>query len=491
MLPIVRLSIQASLFIALIACGDSSDDHRPAPEPDPLVPAATVTGPITNGSRGFAATPAVVDLAAAGYVEEEFFLEGIARSYAQDGDWTADGIWTTTEAASDEYKTRILVRRPGNPEQFSGVVVVEWFNVTSEIDLDVDFGFLSEEILRSGHAWVGVTAQAISIESNGTGPLGPGALGLMAWDSARYESLLHPGDAYSYDIFSQVGATLRSPDSTDPLGGLRPDILLANGESQSAFYMLTYVNAIHPGALVYDGFLIHSRSGTGASIDGSSIIETSVPAPALVRTDLEAPVFQIITETDLFELVGGDPDFVFPGSRQPNSNSVHTWEVAGTAHADAHSLAVLNKQGNFQFDSFFDLSSILAIVNSAPQHLAMNAALNALVAWVEDGVQPASAPPIETSDDAIIRDTKGNALGGVRLPHIEVPVAVLTGEGPIQTSGQTIPFDAATLEALYPSSADYIEAVEASALEAVDAGFLLPIDAETIIAEAKANPPVE
>jgi hypothetical protein len=255
--------------------------------------------------------------------------------------------------------------------------------------------------------------------------------------------------------------------------------------------MLTYFNAIHSGALVYDGFLIHSRSGTGAPVDGSSIFERSAPAPALVRTDLEAPVFQFITETDLFELVGGDPDFAFPGSRQPNSNSVHTWEVAGTAHADAQSLAVLNNQGNLQFDSFFDLSSIFAIVNSAPQHFAMNAALNALVSWVEDGVQPASAPPIETSDDAIIRDTNGNALGGVRLPHIEVPVAVLTGEGPIQTSGQTIPFDAATLEALYPSSADYIEAVEASALVAVDEGFLLPIDAEIIIAEARENPPVE
>ena len=52
----------------------------------------------------------------------------------------------------------------------------------------------------------------------------------------------------------------------DPLGGLQLERLIAAGESQSAFRLVTYVNAIHPLADVYDGFLIHSRGGGGAPL---------------------------------------------------------------------------------------------------------------------------------------------------------------------------------------------------------------------------------
>lgn len=476
------LSVATLLCVLLPACSDGSDGQAVEP---PRVPVAQVTGPITNGSRGFPATPATVDLAAAGYIEEEFFLEGTARSYDPEGEWGEDGIWPVVVADSADYKTRILVRRPRDAAQYSGVVVVEWFNVSSAVDLDVDWNFLSEEILRSGHAWVGVTAQAISVESNGTGPLGPDVLGLMAWDSARYQSLMHPGDAYSYDIFSQVGATLKLAGEVDPLAGLPVDILLGDGESQSAFRMLTYVNAIHPEAGVYDGFLIHSRNGSGAPLNETVI----VPAPARVRTDLSAPVFQFVTETDLFGL--GDGGYTFPPARQPDSESVHTWEVAGTAHSDAYSLAALNAQGQKQFDSFRDLSPALRIVNSAPQYMAMHAALSALVSWVRDGTTPASANPIETANGKIVRDRFGNALGGVRLPHSDVPVAALSGDGPVPLAGQTIPFDQATLDSLYPSAQDYIMAVEVSVNTAVEKGFLLRADGDSLVAQARENPPVD
>ena len=475
----IRLSALIITAVALLGCsGDNGDTSNP------LVPKANITGPTTTGTRGFAATPSVVDLKAVGYVEEEFFIEGTARAFKPDGVWGIDGKWPVLEASSADYKTRILVRRPIDPRKFSGVVVVEWFNVTSNIDIDVDYHFLHEELLRSGHAWVGVTAQAISISSNGNGSLGKDALGLKSWDPVRYGSLQHPGDAYSYDIFSQVGAMLKNPGSKDALGGLTPKVLLADGESQSAYRLLTYVNAIHKGAMVYDGFLIHSRNGTGSPI----ATDLPVPAPAQVRTDLNAPVFQFTTESDLFQLGKGNNSF--PSARQPNSKSVHTWEVAGTSHSDTYSVMQLAKQGNMQFDSFIDLSRALSIINSAPQHLVMNAALRALVNWVEKGVQPGIAPPINTLGDSVVRDARGNALGGVRLPFSDVPVAVLSGEGPIGFSGRTIPFDKATLEALYPSAGEYIRAVTVAAQAAVDGGFLLPEDAKTIVETATKNPPV-
>jgi hypothetical protein len=474
------LSLLGITFL-IVACSDNN--NTTAGSSVSTKPPALISGPVTGGSNGFPATPAVVDLDAAGYTEEEFFIEGTARAFEQVGEWSIDGVWPVSETTMADYKTRILVRRPIDPNDFSGVVVVEWFNVTSAVDVDVDFGFLNKEIIRQGHAWVGVTAQAIAIESIGTGPFGPSAVGLVAWDPTRYGSLQHPGDAYSYDIFSQVGTILRNPADIDPLGGLQPEVILANGQSQSAYRLLTYVNAIHPEANVYDGFLIHARAGSGASI-GEGYANTL----AKVRTDLDTPVFQVITETELFELAG--VELSFTKVRQPDSATVHTWELAGTAHADANFLTALNTQGNLQFDAFLDLSVVIPLINSGPQDLAMNAALNALVNWVSTGESPATASPIETTDNEIIRDIYGNALGGLRLPFMEVPTALNSGEGTIQWSGKTVPFDAATLAMLYPNKATYIDAVKAASDTAVDKGYLLSTDAAAIIAEAEANPPV-
>lgn len=110
-------------------------------------------------------------------------------------------------------------------------MIVEWFNVSSGVDIDVDFGFAGEELLRGGYAWVGVSAQAAGITSTGGGGLnlGPGAVGLRNWDAERYAALEHPGDAYSYDIFSQVGRALRRPARVNPLRGLHVEQVLADG----------------------------------------------------------------------------------------------------------------------------------------------------------------------------------------------------------------------------------------------------------------------
>ncbi len=151
----------------------------------------------------------------------------------------------------------------------------------------------------------------------------------------------------------------------------------------------------------------------------------------------------------------------------------------------------LAKQGNLQFDSFIDLSRALAIINSAPQHLVMNAALRSLVRWVEQGARPTSAPPISTQGGTVVRDARGNALGGVRLPFSDVPVAVLSGEGPIGFSGLTVPFDQATLKALYPTADVYVQAVTTAAQAAVAKGFLLAADAQTLVEAARKNPPVQ
>ena len=65
---------------------------------------------------------------------------------------TADA---TVVSTGNPYKTRMLVRRPANPQNFNGVVLVEWVNVTSGYNLDANWEFLRDYLTRAGYAWVG------------------------------------------------------------------------------------------------------------------------------------------------------------------------------------------------------------------------------------------------------------------------------------------------------------------------------------------------
>ena len=68
-----------------------------------------------------------------------------------------------------------------------------------------------------------------------------------------------------------------------------------------------------------------------------------------------------------------------------------------------------------------------------------------------------------------------------------MPIAVLSGEG-AGIIGKTVPFDAATLRALYPTHDDYVRAFERATDRAVRARHVLAVDAATMNAEAARQP---
>ena len=146
------------------------------------------------GGNGIALTSARPgpDLAALGWTEVEYAANGTARALDP----------THGEAA---FTTRVVVRRPPS-EAASGTVVAEWLNVSSGADAAPDWTYLAEELVRRGHAWVGISAQFNGIESGSATVAVEGAMlqGLKAVDPTRYDSLRHPGDAYAYGIFAEV-----------------------------------------------------------------------------------------------------------------------------------------------------------------------------------------------------------------------------------------------------------------------------------------------
>jgi len=479
------------LLVALAgaACSDSGSEPESATTSSTVAaPAADVevTGPVGGGRRGVPYNPMPEGLAEEyGYTEEEFFVAGTATSYAASGSLGGDGRWDLEPAGEADYHTRILVRRPVNRDDFSGNILVEWLNVSAGRDSDPDFGFLHRYLLAEGWAYVGVSAQSVGVEGGGALVQVPGVApeavaALKDWDPERYGGLAHPGDDYSYDIFSDAGRLLRAPGDVDPLDGMRPQHLIAAGESQSGGYLAGYVNGVHPVASVYDGFLIHSRVGGGTPFAGGT------PAsPLTIRTDLDEPVLQFVTETDL-TLLG------HLAARQDDSETVMTWEVAGTAHADQTTLDYgLASGARWSSPGAFDPNATCGPVNRGPQAPVLRAALHALAAWVADGRRPPEAPLLEVADGEIVRAEHGNALGGIRTPSVDVPVATLTGAGnPVSIFcaifGRTTPLPDDVLRSLYPTRDAYVAAVRAAAERAADQGFLLDADVAVIIDEARA-----
>ena len=237
------------------------------------VPKAEVEGPVTGGKYGipYLAMPEGWEQDY-GYTEEEYFVSGDASSYAVDGTLTTDGRWNVT--AADEtapYTTRVVVRRPADPDDFNGTLVVEGLNVSAGRDSDPDFGFLADVLLEDGYAYASVSAQKMGVEPGGLGieipNVPPEALApLKTWDPERYADLSHPGDDFSYDIFSQAARTVAETGDGTPLGDLEVERVIAVGESQSAFRLTSYVDAVQPTNDLFDGFLIHSRGVAAADV---------------------------------------------------------------------------------------------------------------------------------------------------------------------------------------------------------------------------------
>jgi hypothetical protein len=471
-------------LVASVPSGDTVRADAPvATPPDGRV--GTISGPLTAGGG--------INLAAArspelnGWIRDEYTIEGDAARYTADGPLAADGAWTLNEGDAAPYRTRIVVVRPEDPVQFNGTVVLEWLNVTSGFDSPADFAYLGDELIRSGTVWVGVSAQRIGIEGGAVAVSTPlseaigAGRGIKAIDPERYGHLSHPGDAFAYDIFTQVGRTLRSAGAVDPLDGLTVERIIAAGESQSAFALTTYVNGIQPLTNQFDGFLIHSRGGGAAPLGepGAGIdIAAAVTGPAtMIRTDLDVPVLVLQTETDVLGILN-----YFP-ARQPDTDLLRVWEIAGTAHADAYLVGPVS-----------EALGCAEPVNAGGMHLVAKAAIRHVDAWVRDGTPPPTAPALDTtsaSPPAFVLDANGNVAGGVRTPHVDTPVDVLSGlpaEGASVVCllfGTTTPLPAERLAELYESREDYVAQFTAATDAAIDAGFILPDDRDAALAAAQ------
>ncbi|GGF59006.1 alpha/beta hydrolase domain-containing protein [Alteromonas lipolytica] len=433
-----------------------------------------VSGPITGGRHGYPFCSYAGDLSHFGYVEEEYFIEGTATRYQANGELGFDGKWSVEPMGTYPFKTRLLVRRPQDHSRFNGTVVTEWLNTTAGHDT-CTIGMVTNGLYQNGFVYVGVSCQEVGITGVTDKPQG-----LHAWDPQRYGSLSIPGDSISYDIFSQAGKAVgpnRSRQGVDPLAGLKVKQVIATGASQSGGRLRTYINAIHLRDKVFDGFLPTIQFGAGYAFSDITVDKkTGAPAKnrelyaSLIRDDLKTPVFMVNSETEVL---------VNSRARQPDSDYLRFWEVAGASHVPAGWDRIINKIR--ERDGLYD-SGPAELGSEVLWQDAADAALMHLISWIDAGKLPPVAEPIKLSTaegkPVVMRDEFGNAKGGLRLPELEAPIA--TYDSALQAlnaanglRGTTTPLTAGTLKALYPTHQDYVDKVTAAAKECKSSGYIL------------------
>ena len=420
------------------------------------------------------------DLAEIGYKKHEYFISGVASAYRNLSELGSDGFWEVEPGESADYKTRIVVLRPIDSTQFSGTVLIEWLNVTGGFDRAPGWIAGHTGILREGHVWVGVSAQYAGVEGADESP---SPLSLKHVNPDRYGSLVHPGDSFSYDMFSQAGQAIRNPGAIDVLEGLIAQQMLVTGNARSGRRLVTYINAIHPLYNPYDGYLVTRRPGGAKPLAEPPQEPIEVPEVVTIRTDLNVPVMTVQSETVL--LTFGS---VF--ARQEDSELFRLWEVAGTSHTDYYTLLNgLQDRGNdpvFAMVTEPELGCDQAI-NSGIYVWVLNSAISALTDWALNDILPPRAERLEVTTEMsdFLYDELGIVRGGVRTPYVDAPAAILSGEG--QTGpggcyfyGITDLYDADLMASLYVDEVGYVQSVSDAADSAATEGFLHPSDAERI-----------
>jgi hypothetical protein len=251
------------------------------------------------------------------------------------------------------------------------------------------------------------------------------------------------------------------------LGDLRVKNIVAAGHSVSAVRLRYYYQHLQPMAGVIDGFVLH---GIGAGI---------IP----IRTDVRTPVLKLLSE---FEGLGQR------ARHQGDHPLLRTWQVAGAAHAGRDLIEPLTALFARDFPERVVVDSCQRPpLSDVPIHYVLAAAFDGMKRWIERGTPPPTAPLVTLVPPAappeslhIARDAYGNALGGIRLPHVAVPIATNTGENGgsryCRIYGSHEPFADSTLARLYPTRARYTAAVARVADENLRAGFITKDGADAI-----------
>jgi hypothetical protein len=419
------------------------------------------------------------------YTQTEYFLAGTADAYELGSDGVGQGGRYRRVPASSCTALPTPPLQRHRPRQ--------WLNVSGGVDSSPDWTFLHREMMRSGYAWWAsrrsrsectVVRQSWRLPADGTHRGRPRALRLLS----------HPGDTFSFDIYAQAGAVrAASKERCSPSSRWKRVVRSVNRNRRSGspptstpsipLHRCTTASSCTRGSV---GLAPRRERAHG---------DPSAP-PEPFRDDLRVPVLCFEAETDLMVL-----DYL--PARQPDNDKFRLWEVAGTAHADVYTFVagfidsgVADRRARRGVEADDGAARFRSRAPAQPRTAALRApgcarALRSLAGRRTPPRAPRLECPTTTRRSS---PSTATARGGIRTPHVDVPIAVLSGMG---NDGAPIAHlrDHRAIQRgearVYSSKADYCARFDAATDAAVAAGWLLEADAPEIKAiAAELYPPV-
>ena len=505
--PAGVLAALALVASAVVTVSGGATAAIAAPNTGQGVAIPQVTGPLPVTAQSYpfgAADHQLVpqNLAREHYTEREYLVSGTANVYT----WPATGP-AVVRTPNAPYTTRVLVRMPAKGQRFSGNVVVEMLNPSNLFDLNIGWAVAHRQMIANGDAWVGITAKPIAIAALKTfdparyAPLSfanplplddPRNCATVAADSSRSTE-----NGLIWDIYSQVGAWLKSSAVSNPLRynhrWSQVEHAYGFGYSQTGGFLVNYINAVHPlvvqaaGKPVYDAYIVAVAGGAFAGAYPMNQCESSPPATDARRqfSNVGVPIMRIMSQSDYLRGIG---------SRRADSDVVgdryRHYEMAGAGHATPDELYYsatsddIIKAGR----NVPPMSCNEGPRSRFPSWLFFDAALANLDAWVRKGIAPPRAEPILVQGGAPVLDQYGNVQGGLRSSYLNVPVSTwygtATGASFCFIAGYEVPFEQSTLDTLYPNHGAYVRAVRADLKSLQKQRFITADDARLLFREA-------
>jgi hypothetical protein len=386
---------------------------------------------------GMRAVPPGTDTVDFRYLTEEYFVSG-----------TANG---------QPYKTRVVVRRPSNPETFSGFVQAEPTH-------------FSGNALIFQAARVGIMQRrdvAIDIAARNTNNITL----FKAFNPARYASLNIPDPGQTNEILAQVGELVKSNSFRGGLTGYAVRHIILSGTSDSSNVVRAYLG-VHSGFTMPDSSPIY---------DGYFLTATLGNTPLPVVSDV--PMVQMPTQTEVNSNAAAGDAYRRPDSDAPN-NRFRLYEVAGMSHADSRDSP--------------PVSSCDLPLSSLPYGAFTFMGLQHLFDWISPGTPPPHMASYIAVDNDLANDGSrldldqfGNAKGGVRNTYVDVPVAKygIPNSGPGQCSllGYQTPLPATTVAELYKNRGLYVSRVNARLEDLIREGWFPPEYADVVRSDAQGS----
>ncbi|MEW2398010.1 alpha/beta hydrolase domain-containing protein [Streptomyces sp. NPDC046862] len=427
-----------------------------------------VTEPPAGNGRAFHHNP-IIDYSGKlqlpdDYAEKEVLVSGTADVYEHGPDGEV-----RVKEADVPYTTRVLVRMPKNPKDFSGKVHLE----AGPSGLD-GLSRSADKVFADGDAWVGVLTHALSSSTQR----------MKTADPVRYDALSLPEFGQNWDILAQVGRLLKTRTADNPLGGYKVRQVYANGWAFAASVWLTYTGEgfhqrlrLPNGRPIFDGYLL-GNPGHYMPINST--------APAVAKDDPRQKVQNL--DVPVMVLMTGPQE---EQRRRPEGPTYRVYEVAGASTASPRAARAYGQTpeaflttGPFACD--YDVSRF-------PFNQFFQSSLTRLDIWASRGVTPPPSQQLARNTDGSAKlDAYGIPLGGVRSTYSDLPTARYFANTTDQrysictSAGAQEPLSAKELKQLYGGKEAYVKKVGRQADRLERQGWLLPADADEIRSEADA-----